>query len=362
MIVGVPREIMSWERRVSITPSGTAALVARGHTVLVQEGAGEGAGFTDSLYAAAGAAMHDTAAEVWGKAELITKVKEPLPEEYPYFRPGLAIFTFLHLAAHPGLVDELKRHGTVAIAYDTIELPDGTLPCLAPMSEIAGRLAVQEGAICLETRSGGRGVLLAGVSGTPPARVLILGGGIAGMSACNLAVGMRAAVTIMDISRERLAYLHDLFQGRAATLISSEANIRERLPETDLVVGTAHVTGAKAPVLLDLAAIDSMPRGSALVDVSIDQGGSAVTSRPTTHDQPTYLERGVVHYCVANMPAAVPVTATRVLTDNTLRYILELADLGFEGAMKSDSAVAKGINVMEGEVVHPAVAEALSRR
>lgn len=352
---------MSWERRVSLTPGGAAALTTRGHTVLVQEGAGEGAGFPDSLYAAAGAAMHDTAAEVWERAELITKVKEPLPEEYPYFRPGLAIFTFLHLAAHPGLVEELKRHGIIAIAYDTIELPDGSLPCLAPMSEIAGRLAVQEGAICLETRSGGRGILLAGVSGTPPARVLILGGGIAGMSACNLAVGMRAAVTIVDISRARIAYLHDLFRGRASTLISSEANIRERLPETDLVVGTAHVTGAKAPVLLDLAAIDSMPKGSALVDVSIDQGGSAATSRPTTHDEPTYVERGVVHYCVANMPAAVPVTATRVLTDNTLRYILELADLGFEGAMKSDNAVAKGINVMNGEVVHPAVAAALSR-
>ncbi len=360
MIVGVPREIMSWERRVSLTPAGAAALTGRGHKVLVEMGAGEGAGFTDYDYADAGAELCATAAEIWERAELVAKVKEPLPEEYSYFRPGLGIFTFLHLAAHPALVEELVRSGVIAIAYDTIELADGSLPCLAPMSEIAGRLAVQEGAICLETRSGGRGVLLAGVSGAHPARVLILGGGIAGMSACNLAVGMRAAVTIMDISRARLAYLHDIFQGRAATLISSEANIREKLPETDLVVGTAHVTGARAPMLLDLTAIDSLPRGSALVDVSIDQGGSAVTSHPTTHDRPTYVERGVVHYCVANMPAAVPVTATRVLTDNTLRYILELADLGLEGAAKSDVAVRKGINVMGGEVVHPAVAAALA--
>jgi len=362
MIVGVPREIMSWERRVSLTPAGAAALAARSHTVLVERGAGEGAGFPDPLYAAAGAELREAAAEVWERAELVVKVKEPLPEEYPYFRPGLTVFTFLHLAAHPGLVDELKRHGTVAVAYDTIELPDGSLPCLAPMSEIAGRLAVQEGAICLETRSGGRGVLLAGVSGVPPARVVILGGGIAGMSACNLAVGMRAAVTIMDISRARLAYLHDIFQGRATTLISSEANIRERLLETDLVVGTAHVTGAKAPVLLDLAAIDSMPKGSALVDVSIDQGGSAATSRPTTHDEPTYIARDVVHYCVANMPAAVPVTSTRALTDNTLRFILEIADSGLEAAAAADAAIRKGINVMGGEVVHPAVAQALARR
>ncbi len=362
MIVGVPREIMSWERRVSLTPAGAAALTARGHSVLLEREAGVGAGFADPLYTAAGAEVCEAAAEVWERAELVVKVKEPLPEEYPYFRPGLVIFTFLHLAAHPGLTQELQRHGMVAIAYDTIELPDGSLPCLAPMSEIAGRLAVQEGAICLETRTGGRGVLLAGVSGTPPARVLILGGGIAGMSACNLAVGMRAAVTIMDVSRARLAYLHDLFQGRAATLISNEANIRERLSETDLVVGTAHLTGARAPVLLDIPAIDSMPKGSALVDVSIDQGGSAATSRPTTHDRPTYVERGVVHYCVANMPAAVPVTSTRVLTDNTLRYILEIAELGLEAAAAAGEAVRKGINVLGGEVVHPAVARALERR
>ncbi|MHB8780584.1 MAG: alanine dehydrogenase, partial [Candidatus Geothermincolia bacterium] len=261
MIVGVPREVMSWERRVSLTPSGAKALVGRGHTVLVEHDAGEGAGWPDEEYAAAGALLLERAAQVWERSDFVVKVKEPQPAEYAHLRQGLIIFTFLHLAAHPPLVEALLASGASAISYDTVELGDGSLPCLAPMSEIAGRIAVQEGAICLETRSGGRGVLVSGIPGVTPANVVIIGGGIAGTSACHLATGMGANVVIMDVSPVRLSYLHELFMGRVATVVSSDGNIREQLRRADLVVSTAHVTGARAPMLLDEEALDSMPRG-----------------------------------------------------------------------------------------------------
>jgi alanine dehydrogenase len=357
MRVGVPREIKPEESRVALTPSGVAALVAHGHTVMVERGAGRGSSFADEAYAAAGATLADVDA-VWAEAEMMLKVKEPLAAEIPRLRRGLILFTYLHLAADEVLTRALLASGVRAIGYETIQLEDGTLPLLAPMSEVAGRLAIQVGSWCLQATNGGRGVLLSGVAGVRPGKVVILGAGIAGASACQAAVGLGARVSILDINPTRLRYVHDILTGHVTTVMSNRANIEEEVANSDLVVGTVLIPGAKAPKLLSRALIRSMRPGSALVDVSIDQGGCAETSRPTSHHDPIYVEEGVVHYCVTNMPGAVPHTATYALTNTTLSYALALADRGFDAAVAADPALRRGVNVADGKVWHPAVAAA----
>jgi alanine dehydrogenase len=355
--VGVPKEIKTDENRVALTPSGVAALVAHGHGVLVERGGGRGSSIDDAAYGAAGATL-GAADEVWDASELILKVKEPLPEEYPHLRPGLILFTYLHLAANEPLTRVLIERRVRAIGYETIQLDDGSLPLLSPMSEVAGRLAVQVGAWCLQATNGGRGVLLSGVAGVRPGSVVILGAGIAGTSACQVAVGLGAHVSILDVHPAKLRYVHDILGGHVTTVMSNRANIEEEVAGADLVIGTVLIPGAKAPKLLTRATVRSMRPGSALVDVSIDQGGCAETSRPTSHHDPTYVEEGVVHYCVTNMPGAVPHTATYALTNATLSYALALADRGFDAAIAGDPALARGVNVADGAVRHPGVAAA----
>ncbi len=357
MRIGVPREIKPEESRVACTPSGVAALVAHGHTVTVEHGAGRGSSIGDGAYVAAGARLAD-AATVWAEAEMVLKVKEPLAAEYAYLRPGLILFTYLHLAADEALTRMLLAHRMRAIGYETIQLDDGTLPLLAPMSEVAGRLAIQVGAWCLQATNGGRGVLLSGVAGVRPGKVVILGAGIAGSSACQAAVGGGARVSILDINPTRLRYVHDILGGHVTTVMSNRANIEEEVTNADLVVGTVLIPGAKAPKLLSRTLIASMRPGSAFVDVSIDQGGCAETSRPTSHRDPIYVAEGVVHYCVTNMPGAVPNTATYALTNTTLSYALEIADQGFAAAVAADPTLRRGVNVADGEVWHPGVAAA----
>jgi alanine dehydrogenase len=357
MRIGVPREIKPEESRVALTPSGVAALVAHGHVVIVERGAGRGSSFADEAYAAAGASLADVDT-VWADAEMILKVKEPLAAEFPRLRRGLILFTYLHLAADEVLTRVLLASGVRALGYETIQLDDGTLPLLAPMSEVAGRLAIQVGSWCLQATNGGRGVLLSGVAGVRPGKVVILGAGIAGASACQAAVGLGARVSILDINPTRLRYVHDILAGHVTTVMSNRANIEEEVASSDLVVGTVLIPGAKAPKLLPRALIRSMRPGSALVDVSIDQGGCAETSRPTSHHDPIYVEEGVVHYCVTNMPGAVPHTATYALTNTTLSYALALADRGFEHAVAADQALRRGVNVADGKVWHPGVAAA----
>jgi alanine dehydrogenase len=357
MHVGVPREIKAEESRVALTPSGVAALVARGHRVTIERGAGAASRLSDDAYAAAGAAIADVAT-VWANADMILKVKEPLPEELGRLRPGLIVFTYLHLAADEALTRALIASRVRAIAYETIQLADGTLPLLAPMSEVAGRLAIQVGAWCLQATNGGRGVLLSGVAGVRPGKVVILGAGIAGASACQAAVGIGARVTILDVNPTRLRYVHDILGGHVTTVMSNRANIDEEVLNADLVVGTVLIPGAKAPKLLTRALFRSMRPGSAFVDVSIDQGGCAESSRPTSHRDPIYVEEGIVHYCVTNMPGAVPNTATHALTNTTLSYALALADQGFADAVAADPALRRGVNVADGGVWHPAVAAA----
>ena len=357
MRVGVPREITSEERRVALTPSGVAALVAHGHSVVVERGAGVGSSLPDGDYVAAGATLAD-ADTVWAGAELVVKVKEPLPTEFAFLRPGLILFTYLHLAAHEALTRTLLERGVRAIGYETIQLDDGSLPLLAPMSEVAGRLAIQVGAWCLQATTGGRGVLLSGVAGVRPGKVVILGAGIAGASACQAAVGLGARVSILDINPTRLRYVHDILGGHVTTVMSNRANIEEEVVRADLVVGTVLIPGAKAPKLVPRTLVRSMRSGSAFVDVSIDQGGCAETSRPTSHADPIYVEEGVVHYCVTNMPGAVPNTATHALTNTTLSYVLALADHGFDAAIAADPTLRRGVNVADGAVRHPGVAAA----
>jgi alanine dehydrogenase len=355
--IGVPREIKPEESRVALTPSGAAALTAHGHVVMVEHGAGRGSSLADEAYVAAGATLA-SAAEVWRQTEMILKVKEPLAAEYPYLRPGLILFTYLHLAADEVLTRALLAHGVRAIGYETIQLDDGSLPLLAPMSEVAGRLAIQVGSWCLQATTGGRGVLLSGVAGVRPGKVVILGAGIAGASACQAAVGLGARVSILDVNPTRLRYVHDILTGHVTTVMSNRANIEEEVPNADLVVGTVLIPGAKAPKLVTRALLRSMRPGSAFVDVSIDQGGCAETSRPTSHHDPIYVEEGVVHYCVTNMPGAVPNTATYALTNTTLSYALALADRGFVAAVDADPALRRGVNVADGAVWHPGVAAA----
>jgi alanine dehydrogenase len=358
MIVGVPREIKEEESRVALTPSGVGALVAHGHRVLVEHDAGAASNLPDARYRAAGAELLDADA-VWATAELVLKVKEPLPAEYPRLRAGLVLFTYLHLAANPHLVDVLCASGVMALGYETLQLPDGSLPLLAPMSEVAGRLAVQVGAWCLQAQNGGRGVLLSGAAGVRPGKVVILGAGIAGTSACQVAVGTGAHVSILDVDPTRLRYVHDILGGHLTTVMSNRANIEEEAVSADLVIGSVLIPGAKAPKLLPRSLVATMKPGAALVDISIDQGGCAETSRPTTHASPVYVDEGVVHYCVTNMPGIVPHTSTYALTNATLAYALEIADRGLRGALEKRPALRSACNVLAGRVTHPNVAAAV---
>ncbi len=359
MIVGVPREIKAEENRVALTPSGAGAFAAHGHTVLVERGAGEGSSLPDRLYADAGARIVDDAAAVWSDAELVMKVKEPQAAEYPRLRPDLVLFTYLHLATAPDLVKVLQERRVRALAYETLQLLDRSLPLLAPMSEVAGRLAVQVGAWCLQAQNGGRGVLISGASGVRPANVVILGAGIAGTNACQVAVGVGAHVSILDVDPGKLRYVHDILGGHVTTVMSNRANVEEEVLAADLVIGTVLIPGALAPKLVSRALVRAMRRGAALVDISIDQGGCAETSRPTTHARPTYVEEGVVHYCVTNMPGIVPHTSTYALTNATLSYALMIADQGFETALRSSPPLRHAANVVAGKVTHPGVAAAV---
>ncbi len=357
MIVGIPKEIKAEENRVAITPSGVAVLVAHGHRVLVERGAGRGSGLVDADYRAAGARL-TTAREVWRRAELVLKVKEPLPSEYRYLRPGLMLFTYLHLANSESLTRALLEREVTGIAYETLELADGSLPLLAPMSEIAGRLAVQVGAWCLEAQNGGAGVLLSGASGVRPGRVVILGAGIAGANACRIAAAMGAHVSIIERNPAKLRYLHDSLGGHVTTLMSNRANIEEEVRSADLVIGAVLITGAKAPRLITRKHVRTMRPGSAIVDISIDQGGCVETARPTTHHQPIYVVDGVVHYAVTNMPAIVPHTSTYALTNSTFEYALALADKGLARALAADPALRRAVNTRAGHVTHRGVAAA----
>jgi alanine dehydrogenase len=356
MRVGVPKEIKADENRVALTPSGVAALRAHEHEVIVERGAGRGSSIDDAAYVAAGARLVDTD-EAW-RAELVVKVKEPIAAEYHQLRPELVLFTYLHLAANEELTRLLVERHVHALAYETIQLDDGALPLLSPMSEVAGRLAVQAGAWCLQATHGGRGILLSGVAGVRPATIVILGAGIAGTSACQVAVGIGAHVSILDVQPAKLRYVYDILGGHVTTVMSNRANIEEEVRGADLVIGTVLIPGAKAPKLLSRALVASMRPGSALVDVSIDQGGCSETSRPTSHRDPIYVDEGVVHYCVTNMPGAVPHSATYALTNATLTYVLMLADRGLHNALRGDAALRRGLNVSAGAIVHPAVAAA----
>lgn len=358
MRVGIPTEIKADENRVAITPSGVAALTARGHRVCVQAGAGAGSHIADAVYRAAGATIVRDAARLWARSDLILKVKEPLPTEFKHLRPGLILFTYLHLAASERLTRELLKRRIVGVAYETVQLDDGTLPLLVPMSEVAGRLAIQAGAKSLELREGGKGILLPGVSGVRRGRVTILGAGIVGQNACVLGVGFGADVTIVDINPLRLSYVRDVVQGHVTTLMSNSANIESAVAEADLVIAAVLLPGAKAPKLLNRRLLRRMEPGSAYVDVAVDQGGCSTTTRPTTHHEPRYVEEHVVHYCVANMPGAVPQTSTYALTNATLYYALEIADRGWEGAAAANPALARGVNLVEGRLTYQAVADA----
>jgi alanine dehydrogenase len=357
-VVGVPREIKDQEGRVSMQPDGVAELVHDGHEVIVESGAGLGAGFEDEEYEAAGARLVDGPDEVFEVAGLIVKVKEPVPEEYDRFREGQELFTYLHLAADKGLTEFLMERRINAVAYETVELPDGSLPLLTPMSEVAGRMATQAAAHCLESPQGGAGLLLGGVPGTPAAKVTIIGGGVVGTEAAKIALGMRAIVRVLDIDPKRLAYLSDIFEGRADLVIPNRARTASYVAESDVVIGAVLVHGAKAPKLVSREMVASMKDGSVVVDVAIDQGGCIETARPTTHSDPTYVEEGVVHYCVANIPGAVARTSTLALTSVTLPYLIKIADKGIESAATEDPALAKGLSTLEGNLVSEPVAEA----
>jgi len=359
MIIGVPKEIKDNEYRVSLTPGGAFQLVKEGHRVLVQRGAGVGSGFADDEYTEAGAGLIEGAADVWSKAEMIMKVKEPLRSEFAYLNEELLLYTYLHLAADEELTKELVARKVTGVAYETVELPDGSLPLLTPMSEVAGKMAVQIAAHCLEKPSGGRGKLLGGIPGVLPADVVIIGGGVVGTSAAIVALGMGAAVLIVDINADRLRYLTEVLHGNLKTLVSSPRNIAEAVRRADVVIGAVLVKGAKAPRLVTRAMIAGMKPGSVIVDVAVDQGGCVETTHPTSHSQPTFLVDGVMHYCVPNIPGAVPRTSTYGLSNATLPYALRLANNGFLQAVKANAALAKGVNTCKGHITYKAVAEAL---
>ncbi len=360
MIIGVPKEIKTEENRVAVTPTGVTAFVARDHKVLIQKGAGLGSGLIDRAYEGAGAILVDSAEEVWRQADMIMKVKEPLELEYPLLRPGLILFTYLHLAASQSVTRALLDCKVTAIGYETIQLDDGSLPLLAPMSEIAGRLSIQVGAWCLQAENGGRGILLGGASGVRPAKVVILGAGMSGKAACQVAAGMGAYVSILDIDATKLRYVHDILGSHVTTLMSNRANVEEEMVDADLVIGSVLIPGAQAPKLIPRSLAKRMKPGAALVDISIDQGGCAETSRPTNHREPIYVEEEVVHYCVTNMPAIVPNTSTYALTNSTLSYGLELANRGIPAALLRNKALARGLNALEGRVTHAGVANAFN--
>lgn len=357
MIIGVPKEIKDNEYRVALTPGGVEMLRQHGHRVLVQAGAGEGSGFSDEEYARSGAEVLPTADEVWNNAEMIMKVKEPRPEEYGYLREGLLLFTYLHLAAEEQLTYELLKRKVTAVAYETVELDDGRLPLLTPMSEVAGRMAVQVGAHYLEKAHGGRGKLLGGVPGVRPADVVIIGGGTVGTNAAKIALGMGAHVTIIEKNIDRLRYLEDVLHGNLTTLASNPLNIAQAVRTADLLIGAVLIHGARAPKLVTREMVSTMKPGSVIVDVAIDQGGCVETSKPTTHSNPTYEVDGVIHYGVTNMPGAVPRTSTYALSNATLPYAVLLADLGFEEAVRRNRALARGVNTFRGHITYPAVAE-----
>jgi alanine dehydrogenase len=359
MRVGLVTEVKPGERRCALTPAGSAELVRDGHEVVAQRGAGEGSGFDDGDFLRAGAELADDADEVWQQADLLLKVKEPVAAEYRHLHDGQIVFTYLHLAADRPLTEALIESGTTALAYETIVDATGHLPLLAPMSEIAGRLAAQAAASFLLDPAGGRGLLIGGVPGVAPARVTVLGGGVVGVQAARVACGMGADVTILDRSLPRLRQLDDLFAGRARVLMSSQMAIEEQLGDSDALIGAVLVPGASAPRLLNRASLALLPRRAVLIDVAIDQGGCFATSRPTTHDDPVYEVDGILHYCVANMPGAAPRTATRALTSATLPYVREIARLGLDGAIETDPGIAPGVNVRDGELLCTAVAEAL---
>ncbi len=358
MIIGIPKEIKDNEYRVSLTPGGTETLTQAGHRVLVQSGAGEGSGFADEEYARAGAEIVSDAAQTWGEAEMVMKVKEPLPQEFEFLREGLLLYTYLHLAAEPEVTERLLERKVTAIGYETVQLPNGSLPLLIPMSEVAGRMAVQVGAHYLEKMNGGRGKLLGGVPGVRPADVAIIGGGTVGINAAMMALGMGAHVTIIDISADRLRYLDEVLHGNLTTLSSNPRNIADSVRHADVVIGAVLVPGAKAPHLVTREMIKAMNPGSVIVDVAVDQGGCIETTRPTTHSDPVFVIEGIIHYCVTNMPGAVPRTSTYALSNATLPYALKLANLGFVEAVKSDSALAKGVNTCAGHVTCEGVAVA----
>ncbi|AGF77750.1 L-alanine dehydrogenase [Desulfocapsa sulfexigens DSM 10523] len=355
MIIGVPKEIKNLENRVAMTPAGVEALVGRGHTVLVEENAGIGSGLDNKRYIDAGARMVN-AVEAWG-AQMVIKVKEPVPAEYQYLRNDLLLFTYLHLAAERRLTEALLAAGTTAIAYETVQTDNGQLPLLTPMSEVAGRMATQVGAHYLERHQGGRGMLLGGVPGVSPATVVVLGGGVVGTNAAKIAMGMGARVIIMDLSHSRLQYLDDVFQGRMTTMSSNEANIRTYLKEADLLIGAVLIPGAKAPNLVTRDMLAFMKDGAVIVDVAVDQGGCVETIKATTHANPTYVVDGVVHYGVANMPGAVPHTSTFALVNQTVPYALKLAEHGF-AALSQDHVLARGLNCHQGKLTYDGVGKA----
>ncbi|HJT21983.1 MAG TPA: alanine dehydrogenase [Nitrospira sp.] len=358
MIIGVPKEIKDQEYRVSMTPDGVQALRQAGHEVWLEPSAGAGSGYTDEEYRQAGAAIAGSKEEVFARASLIVKVKEPLLSECHLFRPGQALFTYLHLASSPELTKALLDANITAIAYETVEAKDGTLPMLKPMSDIAGRMSVQIGAHYLQKTQGGRGVLLSGVPGVEPARVVVLGAGMVGTGAVRVAVGMGAQVTAINLDLERLRYLDDLYRGRVVTRASTEAAIEQAVLEADLVIGAVLIPGARAPKLVSRSLVARMKPGSVIVDVAVDQGGCIETSRPTSHSDPVYLVDGVLHYCVANMPGIVPRTSTGALTNATLPYLMRLAAQGVDQAIHADAGFAKGVNLLNGTVTCRAVAEA----
>jgi alanine dehydrogenase len=357
MIVGVPKEIKNHEYRVAMVPAGVGSLVADGHTVIIETSAGEGSGISDAEYIAAGAQIRPTAAAVFAEADMIVKVKEPLPEECALLREGQILFTYLHLAPAPELTGALLARKVVGIAYETVQLPSGSLPLLIPMSEVAGKLAVQVGAHWLQKENGGSGVLLAGVPGTPPANVAIVGGGTVGINAAKVALGMGANVTILDISLDRLRYLADVLTGRLTVLASNDLNVEKAVIEADVVVGGLLIPGARAKKVVTKAMMSRMRKGSVVVDVAIDQGGCVEGAAPTTHKDPVILVDGVTLFCVANMPGCVARTSTFALTNATFPYASKIANLGYKAALKADASLAKGLNVLEGKLVCRAVAE-----
>jgi alanine dehydrogenase len=361
MILGVPKEIKDNEARVGLTPAGAKALVEAGHKILIETQAGAASGFPDSEYASAGAEIVAGAAEVWSKAETVVKVKEPVEAEYGYFREGLVLFTYLHLAPVPSLTAKLLESKVIGIAYETVRDRQGRLPLLTPMSEVAGRMSVQVGASYLEKERGGRGILLGGVPGVPPAHVAIIGGGIVGTNAARVAVGMGAKTTLIDMNLNRLRELDDIFGGRLYTLASNSYNIAAATREADLVIGGVLIPGTTAPKLVTREMVAQMKKGAVIVDVAIDQGGCVETAKPTSHSSPSYTVDGVVHYCVTNMPGAVPHTSTLALTNATFPYVLRIAALGAREALRQDAGLAEGLNTWLGTLTYKGVAESQGR-